>query len=189
MKKKIFYRNSLYSMFILSFVLFMGLGLLYILLSLIFGFASKIYISPIFEGFVCVVGIILMSNEANKFLGNKIVLENENLFVPESRGKGREKIQYKVVVKYEEIAGIFMVESQKDSLNKNDCSGIPMPYIVIDLKNDKQYLINVFWYSKNTKKRILNEILTRARACGNDFTNETAEEIYAVFQKGKTPWF
>ena len=64
-----------------------------------------------------------------------------------------------------------------------------MPYIVIDLKNDKQYLINVFGYSKNTKKRILNEILTRARACGNDFTNETAEGIYAVFQKGKTPWF
>lgn len=115
------------------------------------------------------------------WMRDRIVLELNRIHVPDSWNKTVVEVQYKTEVNYADIEGIFIAETQKDLLNLNDCSAIPMPYIVIDCKNGDQKLINMYWYLKKRLKIILDEIIVRARNVGNDFTSETGEEIYNTF--------
>lgn len=127
------------------------------------------------------LGVCLMIYLIVIWARDRIVLEQNKIYVPDSWNKTVVKVQYKTEVNYADIEGIFIAETQKDSLNLNDCSALPMPYIVIDCKNGDQKLINMYWYSKKRLKTILDEIIARARYVGNDFTSETGEEIYNTF--------
>ena len=127
------------------------------------------------------LGVCLMIYLIVIWARDRIVLEPNRIYVPDSWNKTVVKVQYKTEVNYADIEGVFIAETQKDSLNLNDCSAIPMPYIVIDCKNGDQKLINMYWYSKKRLETILDEIIVRARNVGNNFTSETGEEIYNTF--------
>lgn len=182
MKKRILFQNSWYFCSIVIFELLADIGGIWVVFNTIFSDSDTIFFMPKWlQVFIIVAGMCFCTYDMIKSARNRIVFGCDGIFVPENWGKGIEKKQYEVKLQYVDIADIFIVETQKDSLNHNDCSALPMPYIVIDCKNGGQKLINMYWYSKKRFKTILNEIILRARSAGNDFTNKTGEEIYNDF--------
>lgn len=182
MKKKTFFQNSWFFCLMFSIEVLFAIGCLWCLLSVVFYNQPTVLSMPkwlditiFFMGFCFVVYQMAI------WMRDRIVLEPNRIYVPDSWNKTVVKVQYKTEVNYADIEGIFIAETQKDSLNLNDCSAIPMPYIVIDCKNGDQKLINMYWYSKKRLKIILDEIIVRARNVGNNFTSETGEEIYNTF--------
>lgn len=51
------------------------------------------------------------------WMRDRIVLEPNRIYVPDSWNKTVVKVQYKTEVNYADIEGIFIAETQKDSLN------------------------------------------------------------------------
>ena len=186
MKRKIFFRSSGLFVFYFSIEMIMEISGLYVLFGLIFGQVPPMLSLPIWLLVVILVmGEILWTYVIIQFARERIVFEENQIYVPESWGKGREKIQYKTIVKYLSIDEVFFAESHKDSLNRQDCSVLPMPYIVINCKDNKQKLINVAWHSKKQRIKIIDEIINRAKLHGNDFTHQTGEEIYKSYLTAK----
>lgn len=182
MKKKTFLQNSWYFYLMFSIEVIFAFVFVGVLVSVIFfDFSTNLSLPKWFQITVFSLGVCLMIYLMVIWARDRIVLEPNRIYVPNSWNKTVVKVQYKTEVNYADIEGIFIAETQKDSLNLNDCSAIPMPYIVIDCKNGDQKLINMYWYSKKRLKTILDEIIARARYVGNDFTNETGEEIYNTF--------
>ena len=182
MKKKTFFQNSWYFCLMFSIEILFAIACVGLLVSVIFfNLSTNLSLPKWFQITMFSLGVCLMIYLIVIWARDRIVLEPNRIYVPDSWNKTVVKVQYKVEVNYADIEGIFIAETQKDSLNLNDCSALPMPYIVIDCKNGDQKLINMYWYSKKRLKTILDEIIARARYVGNDFTSETGEEIYNTF--------
>ena len=182
MKKKVFFQNLWFFYLMFSIEIFIEIGFIWSLFFVISPDQDTILVFP--QEVLIILfffGALLWPYEIIKMGRNRIVLDQTKIVVPEQWGKGIDKKQYRVDVDYVDIAEIFLAETQKDSLNLNDCSALPMTYIVINCKNDDQKLINIYWYSKKRKKAILDEIIFRARTYGNDFTTKTGEELYNEF--------
>ena len=182
MKRKVFFQNSWYFYFMFSVESFFEISFIGFLIATIFSQQPIIssqprpYVFIMSLGGACLWGYLLII-----WGRDRIVLEPNNIYVPDSLNKTIVKVQYRVEVDYTDISDIFLIETKKDSLNRNYCSVLPLPYIVINCKNGDQKLINVYWYSKKRKKAILDEIILRARTYGNDFTTKTGEELYNEF--------
>ena len=182
MKKKTFFQNSWYFCLMFSIEILFAIACVGLLVSVIFfNLSTNLSLPKWFQITMFSLGVCLMIYLIVIWARDRIVLEPNRIYVPDSWNKTVVKVQYKTEVNYADIEGIFIAETQKDSLNLNDCSALPMPYIVIDCKNGDQKLINMYWYSKKRLKTILDEIIARARYVGNDFTSETGEEIYNTF--------
>lgn len=182
MKKKTFFQNSWYFCLMFSIEILFAIACVGLLVSVIFfNLSTNLSLPKWFQITMFSLGVCLMIYLIVIWARDRIVLEPNRIYVPDSWNKTVVKVQYKTEVNYADIEGIFIAETQKDSLNLNDCSALPMPYIVIDCKNGDQKLINMYWYSKKRLKTILDEIIVRARNVGNDFTSETGEEIYNTF--------
>lgn len=182
MKKKTFFQNSWYFCLMFSIEILFAIACVGLLVSVIFfNLSTNLSLPKWFQITMFSLGVCLMIYLIVIWMRDRIVLEQNKIYVPDSWNKTVVKVQYKTEVNYADIEGIFIAETQKDSLNLNDCSALPMPYIVIDCKNGDQKLINMYWYSKKRLKTILDEIIARARNVGNDFTSETGEEIYNTF--------
>ena len=182
MKKKTFFQNSWYFCLMFSIEILFAIACVGLLVSVIFfNLSTNLSLPKWFQITMFSLGVCLMIYLIVIWARDRIVLEPNRIYVPDSWNKTVVKVQYKTEVNYADIEGIFIAETQKDSLNLNDCSALPMPYIVIDCKNGDQKLINMYWYSKKRLKTILDEIIVRARNVGNNFTSETGEEIYNTF--------
>lgn len=182
MKKKTFFQNSWYFCLMFSIEILLAIACVGLLVSVIFfNLSTNLSLPKWFQITMFSLGVCLMIYLIVIWARDRIVLEPNRIYVPDSWNKTVVKVQYKTEVNYADIEGIFIAETQKDSLNLNDCSALPMPYIVIDCKNGDQKLINMYWYSKKRWKTILDEIIARARNVGNNFTSETGEEIYNTF--------
>ena len=182
MKKKTFFQNSWYFCLMFSIEILFAIACVGLLVSVIFfNLSTNLSLPKWFQITMFSLGVCLMIYLIVIWARDRIVLEPNRIYVPDSWNKTVVKVQYKTEVNYADIEGVFIAETQKDSLNLNDCSAIPMPYIVIDCKNGDQKLINMYWYSKKRLETILDEIIVRARNVGNNFTSETGEEIYNTF--------
>lgn len=182
MKKKTFFQNSWFFCLMFSIEAFFAIGCLWCLVSVVFFNQPTVLSMPKWLDItIFFMGFCFWVYQMAIWMRDRIVLEPNRIYVPDSWNKTVVKVQYKTEVNYADIEGVFIAETQKDSLNLNDCSALPMPYIVIDCKNGDQKLINMYWYSKKRLKTILDEIIARARYVGNDFTSETGEEIYNTF--------
>lgn len=182
MKKKVFFQNA--GIHIFSLVVMFAMEILFIIAligTIWFDFPVYVLLTRPIQIILFFGGLCVWTYGTIGTSRNRIVLDQTKIVVPEQWGKGIEKRQYRVDVDYVDIAEIFLAETQKDSLNLNDCSALPMTYIVINCKNDDQKLININLYSKKRKKAILDEIILRARTYGNDFTTKTGEELYNEF--------
>ena len=182
MKKKVFFPNAAVNIFVIPLVFAFEVLFIVELIGLIwFDFPVYVLLTRPVQIIICFFVICVWTYETIAMLRNRIILDQTKIIVPEQWGKGIDKKQYRVDVDYADIAEIFLAETQKDSLNLNDCSALPMTYIVINCKNGDQKLININLYSKKRKKAILDEIILRARTYGNDFTTKTGEELYNEF--------
>ncbi len=182
MKKKVFWQNSWCFCLLLSIVIIIESTFIFALYYTIFCDVSVLILQSKFITIIFyILAIGLWTLSIKNWVRDRIILEQNRIYVPETKNKTVAKVQYEVSMNYIDIDGLFIVETQKDSLNRNDCSALPIPYIAIDCKDGEQKLISIQWYSKKRKKAIIDEIILRARNLGNDFTKETGEEIYNAF--------
>ena len=182
MKKKVFWQNHWLYNVLISFLILVEIGCFYLFVYAIF--SSEPMIGSFPRAYVLIISLLaffVLGYEIKNWVRDRIILEQNRIYVPETKNKTVAKVQYEVSMNYIDIDGLFIVETQKDSLNRNDCSALPIPYIAIDCKDGEQKLISIQWYSKKRKKAIIDEIILRARNLGNDFTKETGEEIYNAF--------
>lgn len=182
MKKKVFWQNHWLYNVLISFLILVEIGCFYLFVYAIF--SSEPMIGSFPSAYVLIISLLaffVLGYEIKNWVRDRIILEQNRIYVPETKNKTVAKVQYEVSMNYVDIDGLFIVETQKDSLNRNDCSALPIPYIAIDCKDGEQKLISIQWYSKKRKKAIIDEIILRARNLGNDFTKETGEEIYNAF--------
>lgn len=182
MKKKIFFQISI--ILYIGLLLFLGLTAAGIYVVSEF-FISKISDASAFDWIGMLAGlftVIFMGYTFIRMARNRIILNESEIFVPENWGNKNNKIQYETHIYYAEIQKIFIISSDKNSLNKTSrWIFTPMPYIVFECEDDKQKAINVFYYSKKQVIRILDETITRAKAIGNPMDTKTGAEILSDF--------
>ena len=88
------------------------------------------------------------------------------------------KLQYIVEVKFSEIAGLSYIFSTTDSLGKGQFMLLtPMPYLVFICKDGRKKRINLYYFSKGQRRKIIREVLLRAAASGNPLPVTSAEEL------------
>ena len=53
----------------------------------------------------------------------------------------------------------------------------PMPYLVFICKDGRKKRINLYYFSKGQRRKIIREVLLRAAASGNPLPVTSAEEL------------
>lgn len=186
MKRKIFFQQSgLYWFFIsLLFIIlsWFVFGVVYCSISVFMENEETLtnYIA-IFGG---ILGFLLFGFELLRMVRQVIILKDNEIYVPEEWGMSDEKFQHEVSILYTEMDHVFLRETTCDSNNnpvKRYWLTLPNIYFVMCCKNGKEKSINILFYSKKCRIKMINEIINRAKLCGNDFTHETGEEIYNTF--------
>lgn len=186
MKRKLFFQQSgLYCFFVsLLFIVLSWcvVGVIYCSIS-VFIKNEKTLINyiAIFGG---IVGFLLLGFELLRMVRQVIILNDNEIYVPEEWGMSDEKFQYEISVSYNEIERVFLRETTCDSNNnpvKRYWITLPNLYFVMCCKNGKEKSINILFYSKKCRIKIIDEIINRAKLHGNDFTDEKGEDIYKSF--------
>ena len=135
-----------------------------------------------------IAGFLLFGFELLRMIRQVIILKENEIYVPEEWGMSDEKFQYEVSVLYTEIEYVFLRETTCDSNNKpvkRYWITLPNLYFVMRCKNGKEKSINFLYYSKKCRIKIIDEIINRAKLCGNKFTDEQGEDIYKTFLTAK----
>lgn len=133
-------------------------------------------------------GFLLFGFELLRMVRQVIILKENEIYVPEEWGMSDENFQYEVSVLYTEIDHVFLRESTCDSNNKpvkRYWITLPNLYFVICCNNGKEKSINILLYSKKCRIKIIDEIINRAKLCGNKFTDEKGEDIYKTILTAK----
>ena len=190
MKRKIFFRQSgLYWFFISLLFIMLSWCVFGVVYCSIFVFIKN---EKTLTNYIAIIGgiaIFLFSGfELLRMVRQVIILKENEIYVPEEWGMSDEKFQYEVSVLYTEIDHVFLRESTCDSNNKpvkRYWITLPNLYFVICCKNGKEKSINILFYSKKCRIKIIDEIINRAKLCGNDFTDEKGEDIYKTILTAK----
>lgn len=174
MKKKIYFRNSGLFIFTCSINVFF---IICFLVCLIIPFEKPF---PIIYNIIYAFGLVFLVITLIGYIKICIVFEKDHIYVPKW-GESNRQIQHKINIKYSIIEGITLAESIRDSLGKDDACNTSNVYLIIKTNRKKPTRLNIHYFSKKRRIKIIDEIITRARYCGNNFTAETGEEIYAKF--------
>lgn len=109
-----------------------------------------------------------------------ITFREEHIYVPSDWRIKRNRRQYRVEVKYENIVDISFIRSTKNSKNKTIQEESSRPfyhqYLVLYLKNGRKEKILVDYYTKKQKLKILEELKRRLEYCKNDIDLTNAQE-------------
>lgn len=190
MKRKIFFQQSGLYWFFISLLFIISswciVGVIYCSISVFMenGKTFTNYIA-IFGG---VLGFLLFGFELLRMVRQVIILKDKEIYVPEEWGMSDEKFQHEVSILYTEIDHVFLRETTCDSNNnpvKRYWLTLPNIYFVMCCKNGKEKSINILFYSKKCRIKIIDEIINRAKLCGNKFTDEKGEDIYKTFLTAK----
>ena len=190
MKRKVFFQQSgLYwffeSIIILTFS-WCIVGVIYCSISVFMeNEKSPINYIAIFGG---ILGFLLFGFELLRTVRQVIILRDKEIYVPEEWGMSDEKFQHEVCCPYNEIDHMYFRETTYDSNNKpvpRDRMTLSQLYLVLCCKNGKEKSINILFYTKKVRIRIIDEIINRAKQCGNNFTDQTGEEIYKSYLTAK----
>jgi len=190
MKRKIFFQQSGLYWFFISLLFIISswciVGVIYCSISVFMKNEKTLtnYIA-IFGG---VLGFLLFGFELLRMVRQVIILKDKEIYVPEEWGMSDEKFQHEVSILYTEIDHVFLRETTCDSNNnpvKRYWLTLPNIYFVMCCKNGKEKSINILFYSKKCRIKIIDEIINRAKLCGNKFTDEKGEDIYKTFLTAK----
>lgn len=88
------------------------------------------------------------------------------------------RLQYAVKVEYKDIQGLSYMMSRKDSLgNEIDWIFVNMPYLVLHCGDNEKKAINLYYFSKKQKIKIINEVITRVKQEGGELNVSSAKEL------------
>lgn len=186
MKRKVFFQQSgLYWFFVSLLLIALSwcfVGVIYCSTSVFMeNEKSPINYIAIFGG---TLGSLLFGFELLKTVRQVVILKDNAIYVPTEWGVSDEKFQHEVSVLYSEIDHAYLRETTNDSNNKpvsRYWMTIPKIYFVICCKGGKERSINILFFSKKRRIKIIDEIIKRAKLCGNNFTDKNGEDIYNEF--------
>ena len=188
MKKRVFFQQSGLFIFYVTipFIVFIAgvAGVVH--------FVAEIYNGiniwdNIFVLLCCFVGIALMGFELIRSFRQVIILKEESIYVPDEWGISDEKVQYKVELAYADIAYMYLRETTNDSHNKPMKRyfpvTLPKTYLVLCDYNGKEHAVNIVFYTKSVRIKIIDEIIYRMKMYGNESCTKSGKEIYDDFCK------
>ncbi len=190
MKRKVFFQQSgLYwffeSIIILAFSWFV-FGFIY---CSIYAFTENEKTIINYVAILCsIVESLIFGFELLRTVRQVIILRDKEIYVPEEWAMSGEKFQHEVCCPYNEIDHMYFRETTYDSNNKpvpRYWITLPKLYLVLCCKNGKEKSINILFFTKKVRIRIIDEIINRAKQCGNNFTDQTGEEIYKSYLTAK----
>ena len=156
-----------------------------IILSVVFGVSPLLIIvlsvieqkSVIYLLFAVILEIIFLV-ELVCALKKKIVFNTDCIYVPTDKTFLLRKIQYEVKAYYKDISDIKIIISNRNSKNKSEFGMLtPMPYLMIEQKNGKKELINLFYYSKRQCYKIIDDLKYMAELQGNELNVPSGKEL------------
>lgn len=133
----------------------------------------------IFSIIFVVVGLTILCldfKKGVKFDANGIKVEAD---VADKKGLLVRRFQHKTEIAYNEIDEILLIASDTDSRGRKvEHVFIKMPYIVFKCKDGKQKAINVYYFSRKQKIKIIDEIKQRALEAGNGLDIPSGEDMW-----------
>lgn len=125
---------------------------------------------------VITIGIIwalFIAYEMIVFSGSKIVFRTTELYVSNDKLRAKNKIQYAVSIRYEDIKSVRIIKSASDSRSRKISAIMPnssvlKTYMEISSKEGEKARFLIFYYSNKQRRKILEELKNRARLVGND---------------------
>lgn len=94
------------------------------------------------------------------------------------------RLQHKVDIEYKEIKDIILKASMKDSLGHNvEGVFVQMPYIVFICSDGRNKAINVYFYNRRQRIKIVDEAIRRANIAGNNLEIESGEILWKKYYK------
>ena len=183
MNKKVFYQGSiiLYIVIVLLFAIIAAA--VYVLVVLFTdGFNINDWFYWIVIGACCGI-VLLMGYKIISFLRNRIILYDDEIFVPGHWGD--QKVQYELHIRYCDIKDIRLVASDKDSKGQSVFGVfVQMPYIIFEGYDGKQKAVNVYYYSKKQVASIIDLAVDRAKKQGNELNLKSGLELIKEFIAG-----
>ncbi len=93
------------------------------------------------------------------------------------------RLQYAVRVKYTEIKSLSYRESRKDSLGHDvDWVFVLMPYVVLHCEDGDEKAINLYYFSRKQRLKIIDEIISRVRKVGRELNVSPVKELIQSYQ-------
>ena len=182
MKKKTFIQSHLVLIFINCFFLFLLLIGVWALIDPSIVKLPKVGtgIKKIIVLVLYYIGLLYISWIGITYNHHWITFREEHIYVPSDWRIKRNRRQYRVEVKYENIVDISFIRSTKNSKNKTIQEESSRPfyhqYLVLYLKNGRKEKILVDYYTKKQKLKILEELKRRLEYCKNDIDLTNAQE-------------
>lgn len=128
---------------------------------------------------ICFVGIIFLLIKLTRI---RIILDVKEIYVPGYGGNEKNRMQFKTRLDYRMISNIFLINSNKNSRNKTvEGSFIMMPYLIFELYSGSKEAINMACFSKKQVVKIIDDILLRTKALGNELSIGTGTQILKEF--------
>ena len=112
----------------------------------------------------------------------KIEIKKKSIYVSKDRGgKLIRTVQYSTSVNFEDVVDLRLMTSTKDSHNQERFGLFtPMTYLVVACKDGHQQLFNLYYYSKKQIAELIDLIINKIIAVGNEIGGKTKEEILEI---------
>ena len=114
-----------------------------------------------------------------------IAFDNEKISITEDIAPKEEKVQYRCFVKYEDVISIDYIISHRDSRNKvppHAWISMSVPKTYLEIKtNSKTFRFCLSLYSSRQRKNIVNELIKRCQAVGNNLQVDDANTMYKKY--------
>ena len=188
MKKVFFQQSGLFLFFtaiILSLFVYCVVGIIYFIVAIFRGTLDIPLVCLALLGDS--VGVGLTGFELIRMIRQVIILEEKSLYVPNEWGMSDEKVQYEVKLQYCDIVNMYLRETTNDSHNKPmkryAYVTLPKTYLVLCDAKGKEFAVNIVFYTKNCRIKIIDSIIYRMELQGNNSCNKTGKGIYEDFLK------
>ncbi|MFR5833552.1 MAG: hypothetical protein ACLUE6_06385 [Acutalibacteraceae bacterium] len=180
MKKKVFIQLNIWWNLLLIALLSMPIAL-FIVMIVEMVQAGEIKVMEIIGGCLFLLAAIIFIALLDK---HHITFDDTKCFSPSDWQRKNERIQFKTVIFYEEIADIKLILSKNNSLDHRIDSIMPStsvlkPYFEITCKDGSRKRILAMYFSKRQRIKIINEFKKRMASVGNDVVLPSAEELVA----------
>lgn len=127
-----------------------------------------------------IVVIVLMSIVIASLIWKRILFTQKSVSVRNDfqwRGFFR-RLQHAVTISFSDVVGLLYVQTTNDSNGKKmNWVFVQMPYLVFVCKDGGEKAINLYYFSRGQRKRIVDEVICRVMQMGNQLNVTSAEDL------------
>lgn len=172
-KNKVVYQLNLFWLLLSLFFLSMGVFSLYYSIQLVVALFYTPWVEVFLALALMIFGTVFTLYTFVRFVHFRIVFREESIFVPSDWQSPEYRIQYKTIIRYDEIEEIHMIRSTMNSLNKPITglllsSNVLKPYIEFTTKEGKKKRIFISYFTRRQRIKVIDEVKRRMLLVGNN---------------------